>query len=109
MNRYPLWKYVLVFAVVLIGVLYSLPNLYGEDPAIQVSALRGAKIDASVVTRVEQGLKQANIPYVATTLDETGAKVRFRATDDQLRAKDTVQAALGKDYTVALNLLPATP
>ena len=109
MNRYPLWKYLLVFAAVLIGILYSLPNLYGEDPAIQVSALRGAKIDAAVVTRVEQTLKQANIPYVATTLDETGAKVRFRATDDQLRAKDIVQAALGNNYTVALNLLPATP
>lgn len=109
MNRYPLWKNLIVLAAVLLGIVYSLPNLYGEDPAIQVSATRTTKVDNSTSARVEQVLKQANIPYVDTRLDETGIKVRFADTDTQIRARDLVQRELGYGYTVALNLLPATP
>ncbi len=108
-NQYPLWKYLLILAVVLLGLVYALPNLYGEDPAIQVSATRTTRVDAATLTQIERILKQANIPYLSTLLDEHGAKVRFRDTETQLRAKDIVQKELGNQYTVALNLLPATP
>lgn len=109
MNRYPRWKYLLVGIVVLLGVIYALPNLFGEDPAIQVSATRVTKVDAGTLARVEQTLKQAKLDYVGTLIDETGAKVRFADTETQIRARDLVQKELGEAYIVALNLLPATP
>lgn len=109
MNKYPLWKYLLIFAVVAVALLYALPNLYGEDPAIQVSPTRATKVDAATVTRIEDILKQANLPYSATLLDDKGAKVRFADTDAQIRARDVVARALGDGYVVALNLLPAAP
>ena len=109
MNRYPLWKYLLIFAIVLVGFVYALPNLFGEDPAVQISATRTTKVDAATLGRVEQVLKQAQIPYIGTLIDETGAKVRFLDTETQIRARDVVQRELGDGYVVALNLLPATP
>lgn len=109
MNRYPLWKYLLVIAVIAVALVYALPNLYGEDPAIQVSPTRTTKVDASVVTRVEQVLKQADLPFTGTLLDEKSAKFRFADTELQLRARDLVARTLGDGYVVALNLLPATP
>lgn len=109
MNRYPLWKYLLILAIVMPGFLYFLPNLYGEDPAIQISATRITKVDATTQALVEQVLKHAGIDIVATQLDEKSLKVRFHDTDTQIKARDTVQRSLGDHYTVALNLLPATP
>ncbi len=109
MNRYPLWKYLLILAIVVPGFLYFLPNLYGEDPAIQVSGTRTTKVDATTLSQVEQVLKHASIDIVAAQRDEMGLKIRFRDTDTQIKARDTVQRALGDNYTVALNLLPATP
>ncbi len=109
MNRYPLWKYLLILAVIVPGVVYFLPNLYGEDPAIQISATRITKVDAVTQSQVEQALKQASIELRSLQRDEKGLKVRFRDTDTQIKARDTVQRALGDGYTVALNLLPATP
>lgn len=109
MNRYPLWKYLLILAIVVPGFIYFLPNLYGEDPAIQVSATRTTKVDATTLVQVEQVLKHASIDVAASQRDDKGIKVRFRDTDAQLKARDTVQRALGDNYTVALNLLPATP
>jgi preprotein translocase subunit SecD len=109
MNRYPLWKYLLILAIVVPGFVYFLPNLYGEDPAIQVSATRTTKVDATTLAQVEQVLKHAGVEVVASQRDEKSLKVRFRDTDTQLKARDTVQRALGDNYTVALNLLPATP
>ena len=109
MNRYPLWKYLLILAIVVPGFIYFLPNLYGEDPAIQVSATRTTKVDATTLVQVEQVLKHAGIDVAASQRDDKGIKVRFRDTDAQLKARDTVQRALGDNYTVALNLLPATP
>ncbi len=109
-NQYPLWKYLLILVAVVLGLIYALPNLYGEDPAIQVSATRTTRVDAGSLAQIEQILKQANLPYTSTLLDEHGAKVRFRDTDTQLRAKDRVQKELGNQYTVALNaLLNAKP
>ena len=109
MNRYPRWKYLLVLAIVLVGFIYALPNLFVADPAIQVSPTRTTKVDADTVVRIEEILKQAKLPHIGTMLDETGAKVRFADTETQIRARDRVQKDLGEGYIVALNLLPSTP
>ena len=109
MNRYPLWKYLLILAVVLVGLIYFLPNLYGEDPAIQISPTRTTKVDSATLAQVEEVLKQSELSYRASQLDEKGIKVRFRDTDTQIKARDAVERALGDNYTVALNLSSATP
>jgi preprotein translocase subunit SecD len=110
MNRYPLWVYILVAIVVGIGVLYSTPNLFPESPAIQISTSRStSKIDAALLTRAEEAIRQANVPYDEAYLDDNSAKIRFKDTDTQLKAKDVVEKALGEEYTVALNLLSNAP
>jgi preprotein translocase subunit SecD len=110
MNRYPLWKYLLILAVVIVGLVYTLPNFYGEVPAVQVSPLRSnLKVDATLMERVEDALKKANLAPEGVALDTTSVKARFSTTEDQLKAKDVVQAALGDDYVVALNLLSRSP
>ena len=110
MNRYPLWKYLLVLITLILGVLYSLPNVFGESPAVQITATKsGAKLDTALLEQVENLLKQEKLPYEATFLDETGVKVRFTNPDTQIKAKDVLQAFLGKDYVVALNLLSRSP
>ncbi len=110
MNRYPLWKYVLIGSVIVIGLLYTLPNFFGESPAIQVSPAKSSlKVDQGLLKKVEQTLTVAKIPFDGLFLDANGVKVRVANTDVQLQAKDSIVAALGKDYTVALNLLPQTP
>jgi preprotein translocase subunit SecD len=110
MNRYPIWLYVLVAVVVAAGLLYSVPNLFPESPAVQISAARStAKIDEALLTRVEDALKAANVPYRDAFLDDTSAKVRFTDTDTQLKAKDLIEREAGEGYTVALNLLSNAP
>lgn len=109
MNRYPLWKNLLVALVVLVGLLYSAPNLFGEAPVVQISALRGAPVDAALEERVMRTLEQGGI---VTTRDEQegGSLVlKFASTDVQLRAQDLLSAELGDDYIVALNLVPDAP
>ena len=115
MNRYPLWKYLILAVALVIGVLYTLPNFFGEDPAVQVSAARSTvRVDASTQGRVEQALAQAGIKPLAISLDPTSLKVRLDSTDTQLKARDVIQRALAPDpndasYVVALNLLSKTP
>ena len=110
MNRYPLWKYIVVLAVILLGVLYSLPNLFGESPAVQVSTSKNSvKIDTALLSRVERTLKDEQIAFDALFLDAGGIKVRFANTDTQIKAKDALQSHLGDDYVVALNLLSRSP
>jgi preprotein translocase subunit SecD len=110
MNRFPLWLNILIGVIVLGGALYALPNLFGESPAVQVSAARPAgKVDAALLNRAEDALKQAGIALEASFLDETSAKLRFADTDTQLKAKDVIERALGDDYTVALNLISNSP
>ncbi|HLF22802.1 MAG TPA: protein translocase subunit SecD, partial [Burkholderiales bacterium] len=108
MNRYPTWKYLLVLAAVVIALVYALPNLFGENPAIQISSVRG-QTDIGTLKRVEEALQRAGLSFTGGLLDETGAKIRFADTETQLRARDVAQRELGDTYTVALNLLPATP
>jgi len=115
MNRYPLWVYVTVAVAIVLGFLYTLPNFFGESPAVQVSSAKATlKVDQGTLARVEEALKQANVTYTGLFLDSVGVKVRLPDTDTQLRAKDVLNQALNPDpqnpsYTVALNLLAASP
>ena len=110
MNRYPLWKFVLIAIAVAIGFLYTLPNFFPEQPAVQVSSSKaGVKLDASLLQSVEDALKAAAIPYRGATLDATGVKVRFDDPDTQLRAKDALAQKLGASYIIALNLVSSSP
>jgi preprotein translocase subunit SecD len=115
MNRYPLWKYVVIGVALVIGVVYTLPNFFPEVPAVQVSTSKSSiKIDSSTLQTVEDALKAANTPYTGATVDATGVKVRFADPDTQLKAKDVLQAKLNPDpnntnYIVALNLISSSP
>ncbi|MFN9491149.1 MAG: protein translocase subunit SecD [Betaproteobacteria bacterium] len=110
MNRYPLWKYLLIAAAVVIGFLYTLPNFFGEVPAVQVSPLRSnLKADAALMGRVEEIVKKTGLETEGIALDSTSVKARFSGTEDQIKAKDAIQSALGEDYVVALNLLSRSP
>jgi preprotein translocase subunit SecD len=110
MNRYPTWKYILIAAIVLIGLLYTIPNFYGESPAVQVSPAKATlKANPELLSKVEATLKLADIKYNGIFLDANGVKVRFASPDEQIKAKDKLIANLGKDYSVALNLLSQTP
>jgi len=110
MNRYPIWKFVLIGTVFIIGLLYTIPNFFGESPAVQISPAKSSlKVDQALLQKVEDTLKLANIPFDGLFMDASGVKVRLANTDTQLLAKDKLVVNLGKDYTVALNLVPQTP
>jgi len=114
-NRYPAWKYALVALCVAVAALYTLPNFFGESPAVQVSSARATlRVDAALLTRVEGALAKASIPHTGALLDANGVRFRFADTDTQLKAKDTIDKAVNADpanpsYVVALNLLSASP
>jgi preprotein translocase subunit SecD len=110
MNRYPLWKYVIIAVAFVVGIVYMVPNFFPEVPAVQVSSSKaGIKIDAALQATVEDTLKAASIPFRGDALDPTGVKVRFTDLDTQLKAKDVLQDKLGANYIVALNLLSDSP
>lgn len=115
MNRYPLWKYLIIAAALLFGFLYTLPNFFGEAPAVQVSSGKVTlKVDAALLPRVEQALAQANIRADGVVFDGNSIRVRLPDTDTQLKAKDVIARALNPDpadpsWIVALNLLSSSP
>jgi preprotein translocase subunit SecD len=110
MNRYPTWKYILVAVVVLIGLLYTIPNFYGEAPAVQVSPAKATlKANPELLKKVEATLQLADIKFNGIFLDASGVKVRFATPEEQIKAKDKLITNLSKDYSVALNLLSQTP
>ena len=110
MNRYPLWKYVLIAVALVVGIVFTVPNFFPEVPAVQVSSSKATvKVDNALLGMVEDTLKAAAIPYRGATLDATGVKLRFDDPDTQLKAKDALQTKLGDNYIVALNLQSATP
>lgn len=109
MNRYPLWKNLLILSIIVLGAIYALPNLYGEYPALQISTVRSAPLDAALEGKVRAALKEAQLEPLALERDARGLLVRLTDTEAQLKANDAVAAALGPDYVVALNLAPATP
>ncbi|MDO9189912.1 MAG: protein translocase subunit SecD [Sulfurimicrobium sp.] len=110
MNRYPLWKNILVAVTLLLGLLYTLPNFFGEMPAVQISSARSTvKVDTSTLQKVEEALSQNKMASQGTSLDASSIKVRFADTDTQLKAKDVLQNSLGNNYVVALNLISSSP
>jgi len=115
MNRYAIWKYVVLVIALLVGAFYTLPNFFGEAPAVQISAAKAtAKVDLGVQERVESALKTAGLTPELLALEGGSLKVRFDSTDTQIKAKDAIQQALVPDandpsYVVALNLLARSP
>ena len=115
MNRYALWKYLVLLIAFCIGGLYTLPNFFGEAPAVQVSPARAStKVDTATLGKVEEALKAASLTPTLIGLENNSLKARFETTEQQLQAKDAMQQALNPDaanpaYVVALNLIPRTP
>ncbi|MDO9747994.1 protein translocase subunit SecD [Glaesserella parasuis] len=109
LNRFPLWKNLMVILVVAIGILYALPNLYGEDPSVQVSGTRGQQASAETLTQVQSALASLNITPKAMNLENGSILVRLNKDEEQLPAKEKIAEVLGNNYSVALNLAPATP
>jgi preprotein translocase subunit SecD len=109
MNQYPAWKYLLIFVLLVVGIFYALPNLYGEDPAVQISSSRGAQLGDTIQGLVVTKLADAGVPVKAVEAADQRLLVRFNDTEDQLAAADLIKDALGAQYVVALNLAPSTP
>jgi len=115
MNRYPLWKNILVAIALVLGLLYTLPNFFGETPAVQVSSTKSAvKVDTQLLGRVEDALKAGGIEYQGLFADHNSIRVRLASTDIQLKAKDVIEKALNPvaddaAYSVALNMLSSSP
>ena len=115
MNRYPVWKYAILVIVLLVGLVYALPNFFGEAPAVQVSAAKATvKVDAGTQARVQEALKAGGLTPDMLTLDASSVRARFLTTDDQLKARDVLQRAFVPDasdppYVVALNLVSRSP
>ena len=115
MNRYPVWKYAIMLIVLLVAMVFTLPNFFGEAPAVQVSSAKATvKLDAAVQQRVEEALKAAGVAPDAISFEGGSIKVRLDSTDNQLKARDAIQRALVPDaadpyYIVALNLLSRSP
>ncbi len=109
MNKYPLWKYLLIVLILTLGIVYALPNLYKDDYAVQVVGTRSGKVDAATLGQVEQVLKDKGIALKRGQESNGTLLLRFSDTDRQLKASDAVREALGSNYVVALNLAPTTP
>mgnify|MGYP000007438088 CR=1 FL=1 len=115
MNRYPVWKYAIIVVALLLGVFYTLPNFFGEAPAVQVSSGKATvKVDTATLAKVEDALQAASLVPRQLALEGSSVRARFDNTDQQLKAKDAIQKALVPDpadppYVVALNLVSRTP
>ena len=115
MNRYPVWKFAIIVIALLLGVVYTLPNFFGEAPAVQVSSSKmSAKVDDATLMRVAEAIKSADVSAAVLTLEGNSIKARFDTTEQQLKAKDAIQKALIPEgtengYVVALNLLSRSP
>ena len=108
-NRYPVWKNLLILTVLAFGIIYSLPNFYGEDPSVQLSPSRNAKIDESLVNQIDKLLGDNGVKAKASELTDKRVLVRFNDTDSQIKAEELLKTNMGDKYSVALNLAPATP
>ncbi len=115
MNRYPIWKYAIIVITLLVAVIYTLPNLFGESPAVQVSAAKvTTKVDAATLSKVEEALKGVGVTANRVTQEGTSVLARFDTPDDQLKAKDAIERAVNPNaaepgYVVALNLVSRSP
>lgn len=109
-NRFPMWKNLLVLGVVILAFLYAAPNLFGDDPAVQVMGANAAiAVDTTTENKVKEALQSANIAYKSIENQQRALLIRFTSNDVSLKARDVVQQSLGSDYLVALNLAPKTP
>jgi preprotein translocase subunit SecD len=110
MNKYPLWKYIVIAVALVVSSLYAAPNLFGEVPAVQVAGLRATtKVDAAMKSTLDDALKAAGIASTSSELEGDALRLQFADTDTQLKARDVVQSKVGPTYVVALNLVPNTP
>jgi preprotein translocase subunit SecD len=110
MNQYPKWKYGLVLVAIFIGLIYSIPNFFGESPAVQIMPTKSSdKLDLSIFASIEGSLKEANLPFDGIVQEPNGIKIKFANPDNQLKAKDILQNALGANYVIALNLVSKSP
>ena len=115
MNRYPVWKYAIIMIALLLGVIYTLPNFFGEAPAVQVSSSKVTfKVDTATLAKVEDALRAGGVPPTLVSLEGASIRARFETTEAQLKAKDIIQKALVPDaadpaYVVALNLISRSP
>jgi preprotein translocase subunit SecD len=110
LNRYPWWKNLIVVLIAVIAFLYAAPNMYGEEPAVQISgATSAAKVDSNTENTIKRTLDTTQITYKSVERDNDNILIRFKSTDEQLKAKEAIQQSLGDTYLVALNLAPATP
>ncbi|EKY3117108.1 protein translocase subunit SecD [Cronobacter turicensis] len=109
LNRYPLWKYLMLVVVLIVGLLYALPNLYGEDPAVQITGARGVAASEQTLIQVQNTLQKEKISAKSVALEEGAILARFDSTDTQLRAREALMSTMGDQFVVALNLAPATP
>lgn len=109
LNQYPLWKNLIIVLVLLVGGLYALPNIFGDDPAVQISSERGRSIDIGVMKKIESLLERKNYANNGISLEGQTILARFRSTDDQLKALEDIKTELGEGYLTALNLAPKTP
>ncbi len=109
MNRYPLWKYILIIIIVIIGTIYALPNIYGTDPAVQITPARGGEVSELTELQAQVGLDTINLKPTSTSILENSLLLRFNNEEDQLKAQEALKKSMGKDFVVALNLAPSTP
>ncbi|HEV7490339.1 MAG TPA: protein translocase subunit SecD, partial [Rhodanobacteraceae bacterium] len=109
MNDFPRWKYVLVAVLLLLGILYGVPNLFPQQPALQITANRGATVDEALKEKAQGVLEKGKIPYQRIELTGEHVVVRFNGVDDQTKASDALRGDLGDSYIVALNLASTVP
>ncbi len=115
MNRFPVWKYALIALCIVVASVYTVPNFFGESPAVQISSGKATiKVESALLEKIEGALKTAGVPYTGALLDPNSVRVRFADTDTQLKAKDLIDKAVNPDasnpsYIVALNLLSSSP
>ncbi len=109
LNQTPWWKYLLLVLVIIPGLIFALPNLFGDDPGIQIRATRGYDLNPAILEQIQTDLSENQIAYKSVGLTETGVEVRFNNTEDQLKSRNILQQSLGNRYTQALSLLPSTP
>ena len=110
MNKYPRWKYILIIILVALAVIYALPNIYGEDPAVQISTQSGSTITQSTIDTIKQTLQKYDLSDKSLKQEsDNDVLIRFKDAQTQLKAQDILKAILGDKYTVALNLASTTP
>lgn len=110
MIKYPNWKYILIIVAVIVGIIYAIPNLYGDTPSVQISNKQaGTTIDLGVLTQIDSVLKQNHLSSIGQIYDNNQLKLKFHSVDQQLKARDLITKSLGSQYIVALSLVPATP